>query len=728
MKNIFLAFIILFSFKTSFAQETFPVNGVKDKRDLIWYAFTNATIVSDYKTILPNSTLLIRDGIIVASGTKVAIPKGAVVIDLNGKFIYPSFIDLYSNYGVPQAKGKEKRGRGDGPQMESSQKGPFNWNEAIRPDKRASSIFRTELKEAKEIRNLGFGVVLTHQKDGISRGTSSLVTLADGSENFNTLQGEAAAHYSFSKGNSTQDYPSSLMGSIALLKQTYLDAQWYNTLPENKEYNISLEEWNRIQSLPQIFEVTDKLSALRADKLGDEFDVQYIIKTSGDEYQRIEDIKAMNSKLIVPIDFPKPYDVEDPFDARIVSLEDLKHWEMAPTNAATLEKNNIEFAFTLADLKDKNDFWKNINKAVAHGLSKEKALQALTETPAKLLKMENKIGSLKPGMVANFIITSDSLFTEKNIIFENWIQGQQYIIYDRTLDDIRGDYSLNIGKDLIYKLKISGELNKPKAEIIYADTTFKPKVDLQRSGELITLSFNTEDKKANESIRLSGKINFRSAIWDGKGQLEDGTWVNWSAIKKPKLEAKAKRDTTHKKAETGNISYPFTAYGWNELPQAKTYLIKNATVWTNEKEGILKNSDVLVKNGKIAGIGNNLDTTGAIIIDGKDKHLTTGLIDEHSHIAISKGVNEGTQAVTSEVSIADVINSEDVNIYRQLSGGVTASQLLHGSANPIGGQSAIIKLRWGMAPEEMKIKGADGFIKFALGENVKQANWGDSYQ
>ena len=105
--------------------------------------------------------------------------------------------------------------------------------------------------------------------------------------------------------------------------------------------------------------------------------------------------------------------------------------------------------------------------------------------------------------------------------------------------------------------------------------------------------------------------------------------------------------------------------------------------------------------------------------------MTSGIIDEHSHIAISKGVNEGGQTISAEVSIADVVNPEDINIYRQLSGGVTAAQLLHGSANPIGGQSALIKLKWGHTADEMLIHEAAGFIKFALGENVKQANWGD---
>jgi imidazolonepropionase-like amidohydrolase len=113
-------------------------------------------------------------------------------------------------------------------------------------------------------------------------------------------------------------------------------------------------------------------------------------------------------------------------------------------------------------------------------------------------------------------------------------------------------------------------------------------------------------------------------------------------------------------------------------------------------------------------------------IHASGKHLTCGIVDEHSHIAISRGVNEGTQAVTSEVRIADVVNPDDVNIYRDLAGGVTTIQQLHGSANPIGGQSSIIKLRWGQSADSMRFRDAPGRIKFALGENVKQSNWGPS--
>ena len=107
------------------------------------------------------------------------------------------------------------------------------------------------------------------------------------------------------------------------------------------------------------------------------------------------------------------------------------------------------------------------------------------------------------------------------------------------------------------------------------------------------------------------------------------------------------------------------------------------------------------------------------MIDGTGKHLTPGIIDEHSHIA-AFSINEGAHSVTSEVRIADNLNPEDISIYRELSGGVTTAHILHGSANTIGGQTQLIKLRWGVNDEELKFKGADPFIKFALGENVKR--------
>ena len=155
-------------------------------------------------------------------------------------------------------------------------------------------------------------------------------------------------------------------------------------------------------------------------------------------------------------------------------------------------------------------------------------------------------------------------------------------------------------------------------------------------------------------------------------------------------------------------------------------LIRNATLWTSSKRGILKKHDLLIADGKIKKIGRDHQAPeNAHVIDAKGKHVTAGLIDAHNHSMILGGVNEGTLPSSAMVSIGDVVNSESPEIHRQLAGGLTVANLLHGSANPIGGQNAIIKLRIGQGPEALKFKAAPPGIKFALGENVKQSNWGD---
>ena len=180
----------------------------------------------------------------------------------------------------------------------------------------------------------------------------------------------------------------------------------------------------------------------------------------------------------------------------------------------------------------------------------------------------------------------------------------------------------------------------------------------------------------------------------------------------------AKPNDGDKKEELGKVIYPFIAHGTPSLPVVETMLIKNATVWTNETDGILQNTDVLIKDGKISKIGKNLSDPVAKVIDGTGKHLTAGIIDEHSHIGAAS-IND-VASNSGMVRIGDNIDAEAINVYRALAGGVVAVQVLHGSANPIGGQSALIKLRWGESPENYKIQDADGFIKFALGENVKR--------
>ncbi|MBS1577789.1 MAG: amidohydrolase family protein [Bacteroidetes bacterium] len=706
------------------SQITFPVNGVADPREG-YFAFTNATIVKDAQTTLKNATLIIYKGKIVSAGTNIIVPKEAVVVNCSGKFIYPSLIDIYSDYGIAIPQRQQGGGGGFfGPQQFlSNTKGAYGWNQAIRSEVNGASLFVSDEAKAKPLRDIGFGSVLTHQKDGIARGTGTFVALAGKKENLVIIKEKASANYSFSKGISTQSYPSSIMGSVALLRQTYLDAQWYKSKPAGEGVNMSLQAWIDNQNLPQIFESGDKWSDIRADRVGDEFGVQYIIKGGGDEYQRINDIAATKAPYILSLNFPQAPEVEDPNDARFVSLEDMKNWELAPTNPAAFEKANIPFCLTAADLKDLKQFWTNLHKAIEYGLSENKAFEALTKTPAMLLGVYDKVGSIDEGKLANFLITNGPLFGEKTTILQNWVQGDEYDVKQDAWINIAGTYNLTLnagGTSSGYTLEIK---NASEANVIGKDTL---KGKLNYDGNLVKLSFpltatkKTEGGKGGKAegpvIRLSGVNN--GALWQGTGSDTSGNAVSWTATL---IKSNETTDSVQKKKplQLGKIVYPFGAYGSEEIAKQENLLIKNATVWTNEKEGRLENTDVLVKGGKIVQVGKNLADASAKTIDGTGKFLTPGIIDEHSHIA-AFSINEGAQSVTSEVRIQDNLNPEDINIYRCLSGGVTSSHILHGSANTIGGQTQLIKLRWGVDDEGLKFKGAAPFIKFALGENVKR--------
>ncbi|MCW5911305.1 MAG: amidohydrolase family protein [Cyclobacteriaceae bacterium] len=716
MKKRLLFIFALISYAGSvFAQETFPRNDVKDNRAGL-FAFTNATIIVDAQTTLQNATLLIKGSRIEQVGANLSVPKGYTTIDLKGKYIYPALVDAFTNYGLPEVERTRGGGFGGVEQMESKTKGAYNANQAIRSHYNAADEFTIDTKVADELRKQGFGAVLTSKPDGLARGTSAFVTLSEKNDNTALVRQKVAAHYSLEKGTSTQTYPSSLMGFIAVLRQTYFDAEWFGSQNPRPFADNSLEGWIQTQKLPQIFAATSWANSLRADKLGDEFGIQYIIRGAGDEYKRIAEIKASKATFIVPVNYPDAYDVEDPFDAERTSLADMKHWDLAPANLGTLEKNGVPFAITTNGLRKTSDFLANVRKAIENGLSEAGALKALTATPAQLLKVDDQVGSLKKGLLANFIITSGKLFDEKTIIHQNWVQGQLYSIKPLETKDFSGNYNLSLNNQT-FNLEVTGDPGSHKAKIKINDSTsFDATTTFAK--DLITISFKPT-KQSTGSVRLSGWSE--GTGWKGKGQLVDGTWVSWTATRTGDIsKPAAKSNPAEKKEELSKVIYPFTGHGYPSLPVTETILVKNATVWTNESDGVLQGTDVLLKDGKIARIGKNLSEPGARVVDATGKHLTPGIIDEHSHIGAAS-IND-VAANSGMVRIGDNLDAENINIYRALSGGVVAVQVLHGSANPVGGQSALIKLRWGESPENLKIQGADGFIKFALGENVKRTS------
>lgn len=729
MRKLKLLFSCLLLTCMLHAQETFPVNGVADKRDDC-YAFINATIVKDAQNKVANGTLIIKQGKIIAVGIGINIPKNAIVIDCKDKFIYPSFIDIYSDYGVPQAQRAAATGFGGSGQLTSNQKGAYGWNQALKPELNAINVFSVDDAKAKPLREIGFGTVLTHQKDGIARGTGTVVTLGNEPDNFVVIKDKASAHYSFGKGISAQTYPSSLMGSIALLRQTYLDAAWYksNTEAANKEgFNLTLKNWNENQNLPQIFDAQDRVvdlwNLMRADRIGDEFGVQYIIKATGKEYQRIKEVAATKAPLIVNLNFAQALDVEDPNDARLVSLADMKNWELAPTNPAAIEKAGIPFCLTTADLRDSKTFMTNLKKAIEYGLSENAAMEALTKNPATWLGVYDKVGSIDAGKIANFIITNGPVFGEKTTLLQNWVQGKKYAVKEEAWFSIAGTYNLVINTGAGSEAYTVDVKTNSSATVIGKDTLT---TRFSFEGKSIKIGISPAQKKGNKTTntlgtRLTGFSNGNT--WNGTGVDSSGNALSWTAslvsLTMPKTDSVKLKPIP----KTGVSFYPFTAFGNNDssLPKQETILFKNATVWTSDKQGKMEGTDVLIKNGKIVKMGKNISDPSARIIDATGKHLTAGIIDEHSHIA-SASTNEGGQSVTSEVRMQDNLDPDDINIYRQLSGGVTSSHILHGSANTIGGQTQLIKLRWGTDDNGLIFKGADPFIKFALGENVKRSS------
>jgi len=727
MRIFFLLLTLLCSFY-SYSQEGFPINGVEDIRDN-HYAFINAKIHLDYKTSIDNGTLIIKNGLVEDVGLNIDIPNGVRVFDLDGKHIYPSFIDLYSDYAI--VKSERRRPSSNwmssytNPQILSNKNGPFSWNESIKPEVNSVENIKFDEKRSKELRNIGFGAVLSHNMDGIMRGTGAIVSLNSDAEQNIVIKDKASTHYSFSKGSTQQNYPNSLMGAVALLKQSFLDADWYlQNKGKINEVNLSLEAINNNKSLPKIIEVRDKIRVLLAQKVGREMNYDFIIKGTGDEYQRLNEIKKNKSKLIVPINFPKAYNVDDPFKNSNLSLSQLKHWEIAPSNFFFLESQGIDFSITTNGLSNLRDFRKNLIKSLNRGVSKEALLKSLTYNPSKFLNVHDKIGSIKKSFYANFFITDRDFFDEESKILSNWTKGRWNRVTTYNNKNYSGIYELNLDDKFNFSLEITGDNNDHKALINLEDKdSSKIKTKLNIDGLNINLSFTVPNKNEfSGEYKLSGY--WSEGRFMGKGTSNNLDWIEWNAslVSSNKDKNFRKKLSKNNKEVTGDIIFPFVEYGSKSKITKENIVIRNATVWTMESNGNIENCDVVIEDGKITAVGQNLnvDENNYRIINGDGMHLTPGIVDEHSHIALT-GVNEGSQSVTSEVRMKDVVNSEDVNIYRQLAGGVTTAQLLHGSANPIGGQSAIIKLRWGSIPEEMLVKDADEYIKFALGENVKRS-------
>ncbi|MCO7223951.1 amidohydrolase family protein [Pleionea sp. CnH1-48] len=733
VKTASAAFFAL-AMSASYGDQTSHHNGIHDRSSSL-IAFTNATVTTEPGKTLENATLVIQHGKIVSVKAKGKAPAGARIIDLSNHHVYPGFIDPYSYYSFEEKRSSS--GFGGSPKYHGDRTGAKGWNDAIHAEVNWISEFEADPKAAKSYIKNGFTSVQTGTMDGIFRGQATTVSLADGIPN-DLIYNAYSRHYlAYNKGSSKQNYPSSLMGSIALIRQSLSDANWYQKAQGKTdalitgtavETNTALEAMGELKTAGIIFEPENTASLIAADKLLDSFKLSAAFVGRGFEYAHLKDIKNTKSTLVLPLNFPNKPDVSSFEAQQDASLRELRHWERAPANAAILADNDIPFAFTHHKLKKKSDLWPAIKKAIKNGLSEQQALSAITTVPAQLAGIANKAGKIKTGMMADLVIVDGNVFKDGKIK-SVWLQGKETSFKPLAKNSLPGQFTLNIdGKELT--LKLTAPKNKTQANFLVGEEKVSATVMNAADGH-IQLKADLKKVGLEGVYRLTARLQNKQLT--GHIVNAQGQRVAFNSEQKPldSTEEKDKKsaDDENKGVEfLGQLTYPNRAFGLNKIPKQEKLHIKNATLWTSEDKGILENADLLIAKGKIKKVGSKLSTPrGYTTIDGTGLHVTAGIIDEHAHIAINMGVNEGSDAITSEVAIGDVINPEDINIYRSMAGGTTIAQLLHGSANPIGGQAQVIKLRWGHNAEQLKFKKAPGSIKFALGENVKQSNWGDNY-
>ncbi|GAA4874385.1 amidohydrolase family protein [Ferrimonas pelagia] len=690
---------------------------IRDKTPALT-ALSHATLVIEPGTIIEDATLLLQGERILGIDENNQIPAAAKEINLSGYTIYPGFIDSYTQYGVTLGENSHA----PSPIYEIESVGAQHANPAVRSDINWFEHFKAEPDTAKNWLKNGFTSVHSHGQDGIFRGQGFVSSLATASSHELLYQSHSGHWLSFDKGSSPLEYPNSLMGAVALIRQTLADSQWYSTHQHKQTGNTqtSLLALQNHKDKSIWFASQHPQDPFIAQQLLGEFELEPILLGSGLEFENLNQVS--DAQWILPLKFAAKPSLEHPLDHADISVRQLRHWERSPGNAAALAAAEIPFALTQHGIEPEQ-FWPRLRKAMSHGLQADDALAALTTVPAAMLGLDQRLGRLAKGYQADLVISQGDLFTNGSL-HGLVLRGEFQPLHSPSEQAYQGEYELELDQhQLILTFeqdagKLSGLLEQGEGQIPLTELKLTP-FGLGFRADLTPLGFPgiSQLYLQQQAQGLSGEIHFA----DGQQR---------SVIARPQPKpvdppSEAPPEPVH---YLSRQTQPNVAYGRAEAPLSQALHIRNATVWTSTEAGVLTDSDVLIQNGRILAIGPQLKTPkGFQTLDASGKHLTAGIVDEHSHIALRGGVNEASENITSEVRIGDVLDPTDIHIYRALAGGVTTAQLLHGSANPIGGQAQTIKLRWGESAQGLKFQQAPASIKLALGENVKQSNWGDQF-
>ncbi|CAN5737561.1 amidohydrolase family protein [soil metagenome] len=736
-----LAVALLLAAPVHTRAQTAPTEGLRDNAPSV-HALTNATIVVAPGRVLQNATLVTRNGVIEAVGTGVRPPADARVWDMTGRTLYPGFIDAYADVGMRTEFTEADR---------EAQRGAVYWNPQVRAFIDAVADFTpSDSVRPASLRSQGFTVAHTVPRVGLFRGQSAIVSLGDGTVADRVLRSGVAQSMTMWRDNSAGGgYPTSAMGAITFIRQTFHDADWHarahaayqrnpqsSARPESNAALTALGPALRGEQ-PLIVETRSEEETLRALGLAREFPLRLWLRGSGGEYRMLEQFRRLDVPLILPINFPQAPDVARSEQALNISLSQLRHWQVAAENPGRLSAAGVRFALTTDGQRERSQFLANVRRAVERGLTADAALAALTTVPAEYLGLSRTHGTLEVGKVANVVVASGNLFTANSRVEAVWVDGRRFETTAPTGTDPRGQWRLAaIGPERVEgtltlagtRAQLTGTFAGEGAETRLTTA----RVSTGESAQL-QLAFSGDVLGHEGTIRMSGSATPTSL--HGWGELPTGRRFNWTA---ERIGAAPEGEDARGAGNDGSgaggpagtrprvtsflidNTVPAMEYGRAGIPdQPRNVLIRNATIWTMGSAGILQNADMLVTEGRVARVGQNLQApSGAQIVDAQGRHVTPGLIDAHLHSGASGGINETGSAIVPEVRLGDVLTIDNIWMYRQLAGGLTTAHVMHGSANPIGGQNQHVKLRWGALPEQLKFEGAPRTVKFALGENV----------
>ncbi|QDV37202.1 efflux RND transporter permease subunit [Tautonia plasticadhaerens] len=562
-------------------------------------------------------------------------------------------------------------------------------------------------------------------------------------------------------------FPGSLMGVIAHLRQAMLDAEHHHKAVEYSRdnggpappYDPALETLHAAKSgeLPTWWEADDLDSIHRVLDLAEEFGTGVVLVGGRESRDAADRLKDGGTPVVIRVDFPKAPEVpteeeyrKKPLKERDRPLRALQQarteWEDRVALAGTLSEAGIPIAFSSDGLSRVEEFHAKIRDAIEAGLPPEDAIEALTLGAARIAGVDDRLGTIEPGKLGHLVAFKGEFASKEAKIRYVLVDGQKFEIdqSDRSRSaggrpgSRDGRPEVPEGRQGIVRAEWTGaspedidqRLLGPIEDALTAIDGVDTVGDREISEDAITVTV-TIDEEAD--VRATWD-QVRVALDDVRNQLPED--ITPPELELPEPDGRPDRtavdeededDEAKDEAEAAVPDGPFidvaTEFDEDRIPTLETggdVLIKDVTILT-VTSGTIPGGSILVRDGKIAEVGEAIEAPeGVTVIEAEGMVALPGIIDTHSHMAIDGGVNEGSLSIVPEVRVKDVVTGDDVTIYQAAAGGVTAARLLHGSANTIGGQDAVIKLKYGKPARELILRDGPQGIKFALGENVTQ--------